>query len=165
MRGRCGSRHSATHVRRGRRRIERRFNGWSAPKRRSGGNGGRSESDCGLSRCANCARPSGRPSSHPPPLRRLKSLPLASQISHGPYIRRSATRTTTRPLSVSMTSLSTPSLPSFSPPPQMTTRVRTCRDSRKDRRERLRGAMLPFHPHKFEGRVIPRVRADERDVV
>ena len=36
---------------------------------------------------------------------------------------------------------------------------------RKDRRERLRDAMLRFHPDKFEGRVMPRVRADEQDVV
>lgn len=37
--------------------------------------------------------------------------------------------------------------------------------SRKDRRERLRDGMLRFHPDKFEGRVMPRVRADEQDVV
>ncbi|KAI1791052.1 hypothetical protein LXA43DRAFT_1013204 [Ganoderma leucocontextum] len=36
---------------------------------------------------------------------------------------------------------------------------------KKERRERLRDAMLRFHPDKFEGRVMPRVRADERDVV
>ncbi|KAI1782556.1 hypothetical protein LXA43DRAFT_1050734 [Ganoderma leucocontextum] len=36
---------------------------------------------------------------------------------------------------------------------------------KKERRERLRDAMLRFHPDKFEGQVMPRVRADERDVV
>ncbi|PIL37710.1 hypothetical protein GSI_01404 [Ganoderma sinense ZZ0214-1] len=37
--------------------------------------------------------------------------------------------------------------------------------SKKERRERLRDAMLRLHPDKFEGRVMPRVRADEKDVV
>ena len=37
--------------------------------------------------------------------------------------------------------------------------------SRKEHRERIRDAMLRFHPDKFEGRVMPRVRDDERDAV
>ena len=36
---------------------------------------------------------------------------------------------------------------------------------RRDRRERLREAMLRFHPDKFEGRVMPRVQSDEREIV
>ncbi len=36
---------------------------------------------------------------------------------------------------------------------------------KKERRERLRETMLRFHPDKFEGRVKPRVRAEERDAV
>ncbi|EJF57254.1 hypothetical protein DICSQDRAFT_183303 [Dichomitus squalens LYAD-421 SS1] len=37
--------------------------------------------------------------------------------------------------------------------------------SKKGRRERLREAMLRFHPDKFEGRVMARVRSDEREIV
>jgi hypothetical protein len=35
----------------------------------------------------------------------------------------------------------------------------------RKRREELRGTMLRFHPDKFEGRVIPRVREEERHAV
>jgi hypothetical protein len=35
----------------------------------------------------------------------------------------------------------------------------------RTRKEELRGTMLRFHPDKFEGRVIPRVRDEERAAV
>jgi hypothetical protein len=35
----------------------------------------------------------------------------------------------------------------------------------RTRREELRGTMLRFHPDKFEGRVIPRVKGEEKDAV
>ena len=37
--------------------------------------------------------------------------------------------------------------------------------SKKERRERLRDAMLRFHPDKFEGRIMCRVRAEDKDLV
>ncbi|KAJ4483502.1 hypothetical protein J3R30DRAFT_1791244 [Lentinula aciculospora] len=36
---------------------------------------------------------------------------------------------------------------------------------KKDRKEKLREALLRFHPDKFEGRLMPRVRPSERDKV
>jgi hypothetical protein len=35
----------------------------------------------------------------------------------------------------------------------------------KTRKEELRGTMLRFHPDKFEGRIIPRVKEEERAAV
>jgi hypothetical protein len=35
----------------------------------------------------------------------------------------------------------------------------------RTRREELRGTMLRFHPDKFEGRILPRVKKEERDAV
>jgi hypothetical protein len=35
----------------------------------------------------------------------------------------------------------------------------------RTRREELRGTMLRFHPDKFEGRVIPRVKVEEKEAV
>ncbi|THV05141.1 hypothetical protein K435DRAFT_647964 [Dendrothele bispora CBS 962.96] len=37
--------------------------------------------------------------------------------------------------------------------------------SKKDRKDKLRETFLRFHPDKFEGRVMPRVKEDERDRV
>ncbi|KAF8590767.1 hypothetical protein K439DRAFT_1627502 [Ramaria rubella] len=39
------------------------------------------------------------------------------------------------------------------------------RDPKKSRRERLRDAMLRYHPDKFEGRVLPRIIPEDRERV
>ena len=38
-------------------------------------------------------------------------------------------------------------------------------DARKARKDKLKETMLRFHPDKFEGRVMPRVQSDEREIV
>lgn len=38
-------------------------------------------------------------------------------------------------------------------------------EAKKDRKEKLRETFLRFHPDKFEGRLMARVRPDEKDMV
>ena len=94
---------------------------------------------------------------HPPILR------SAPRTFLGLYIWRALAKNILRPPSKSTSS---PSI--WSPPFLLSPSAKDDQHpkvSNKQRRERLRGVTLRFHPDKFEGPVMPRVQTDKRSVV